>query len=233
VAVVRQFLSGFIGLFYPRVCAVCGAGLVEGEEVFCISCLYKIPLTRFWNDKENIVAQIFWGRVNIENACAYFYFAKGSKYRPLLHKLKYKGEREIGSQLGLQFGQELKKSDLYKDIDFVVPVPLHPKKLRIRGYNQAEAIAEGIAQGLVTKLSTTHLVRTEFTETQTRKSRAERVKNVAEAFAVANSEEIEGNHLLLVDDVVTTGATLEACAAKLLETKGCRVSIAALAYATT
>lgn len=233
MAIVNKFLSGFFRLFYPRVCAVCGADLVSGEKVFCISCLYKIPLTRFWNDKENIVAQIFWGRVNIENACAYFYFAKGSKYRPLLHKLKYKGEREIGTQLGLQFGQELKKSDLYKDIDFVVPVPLHPKKLRIRGYNQAEAIAEGIALGLGTNLSTTHLVRTEFTETQTRKSRAERVKNVAEAFAIANSEELKGKHLLLVDDVVTTGATLEACAAKLLEVEGCRISIAALAYATT
>lgn len=233
MAIVNKFLSGFFRLFYPRVCAVCGADLVSGEEVFCISCLYNIPLTRFWNDKENPVAQIFWGRVNIEQACAYFLFAKGSKYRPLLHKLKYKGEREIGTQLGLQFGQELKQSPYYNGIDYVVPVPLHPKKLRIRGYNQAEAIAEGIAQGLGTNLSTTHLVRTEFTETQTRKSRAERVKNVAEAFAVANSEEIEGKHLLLVDDVVTTGATLEACAAKLLEVEGCRVSIAALAYATT
>lgn len=231
--VLYKLFSGFFRLFYPKVCAVCGADLVEGEKVFCISCLYEIPLTRFWNDKENTVAKIFWGRVNIENACAYFYFVKGSKYRPLLHKLKYKGEREIGSELGLQFGQALKTSALYTDIDFVVPVPLHPKKLRIRGYNQAEAVAEGIAKGLGKQLSTTHLIRTEFTETQTRKTRAERVKNVAEAFAVANSKEIKGKHLLLVDDVVTTGATLEACAAKLLEVKGCRVSIAALAYAST
>jgi ComF family protein len=230
---VKQLLFGFFRLFYPNVCAVCGADLVQGEEVFCISCLYNIPLTRFWNDKENIVAQIFWGRVNIENACAYFFFVKGSKYRPLLHKLKYKGEREIGSELGIQFGQALKTSALYRDIDYVVPVPLHPKKLRIRGYNQAEAIAEGIARGLEIELSTTHLVRTEFTQTQTRKTRAERVMNVSKAFTVANSKEIEGKHVLLVDDVVTTGATLEACAAKLLEVNGCRVSIAALAYATT
>lgn len=230
--IIKQLFSSFLRLFYPKVCSVCGADLVEGEEVFCISCLYKIPLTRFWNDKENPVAKIFWGRVNIENACAYFFFAKGSKYRPLLHKLKYKGEKEIGTALGLQFGQALKKSELYSSIDFVVPVPLHPKKLRIRGYNQAEAIADGIATGLGTKLSITHLLRTEFTETQTRKTRAERVKNVAEAFAVANKSEIEGKHLLLVDDVVTTGATLEACAAKLLEVENCKVSIAALAYAS-
>ncbi|HPJ45589.1 MAG TPA: phosphoribosyltransferase family protein [Tenuifilaceae bacterium] len=231
--IVSKLFSGFFRLFYPKVCAVCGADLVEGEEVFCISCLYNIPLTRFWNDKENTVAKIFWGRVNIEDACAYFFFAKGSKYRPLLHKLKYQGFKEIGFELGLQFGNVLKKSPLYSDIDFVVPVPLHPKKLRIRGYNQAEVIADGISKGLGTELSTTHLERTEFTETQTRKTRAERVKNVTEAFAVAKSDEIKGKHLLLVDDVVTTGATLEACAAKLLEIEGCRVSIAALAYATT
>jgi ComF family protein len=205
---------------------------VLGEGVFCITCLYEIPLTRYWNDKENPVAQTFWGRVNIENACAYFFFAKGSKYRPLLHKLKYKGQRDIGVELGIQFGQALKKSELYKGIDFVVPVPLHPRKLRIRGYNQAEAIAEGIAKVIGAGLSTNHLIKTEFTETQTRKSRAERVLNVSESFSLNNSKELEGKHLLLVDDVITTGATLETCAAKLLEVEGCKVSVAALAYAS-
>ncbi len=229
---LKDYLSGFFHLFYPRVCAVCGNDLMVGEDVICIKCEYEIPQTHFWNDKENPVAKIFWGRVNIENACAYFFFAKGSKYRPLLHKLKYKGERQIGVELGRQFGNILKRSDFYSDIDYVVPVPLHRKKLRIRGYNQAEVIAEGMAAGLGVELSTRHLVRKEFTETQTRKSRAERVKNVSQAFAVVNSKEIENKHLLLVDDVVTTGATLEACAAKLLEVQGCRVSVGALAYAS-
>jgi competence protein ComFC len=228
----KRLFSGFFHLFYPKLCAVCSTDLMQGEEVICITCLYQIPLTRFWNDADNPVAKIFWGRVNIENACAYFFFAKGSKYRPLLHKLKYQGQKEIGVELGRQFGQVLTKSELYKDIDYVVPVPLHPKKLRIRGYNQAEAIAQGVGQGMSVELSTTLLVKTEFTETQTRKTRAERVKNVADAFAIANKDEIEGKHLLLVDDVVTTGATLEACAEKLLDIKGCRVSIVALAYAS-
>lgn len=183
-------------------------------------------------DRDNPVAQTFWGRVNIENACAYFFFTKGSKYRPILHKLKYKGQREIGVELGTQFGQALMKSDLYKGIDFVVPVPIHPKKLRVRGYNQAEAIAEGIAKVIGAELSTNHLIKTEFTETQTRKSRAERVLNVAESFSLKKPKELEGKHLLLVDDVITTGATLETCAAKLLEVQDSKVSIAALAYAS-
>lgn len=229
----KRLISGFFHLFYPKLCAVCNTDLMQGEDVICITCLYQIPLTRFWNDTDNPVAKIFWGRANIENACAYFFFAKGSKYRPLLHKLKYQGQKEIGVELGRQFGQVLSKSHLYKDVDYVVPVPLHPKKLRTRGYNQAEAIAQGICQGMGVELSISHLIRTEFTETQTRKTRAERVKNVEEAFEIANSQEIEGKHLLLIDDVVTTGATLEACAIKLLEVKGCRVSIAALAYASS
>jgi ComF family protein len=227
---VNQFFSGFLHLFYPRVCAVCSTDLVKGEDVICIPCLYKIPLTRYWKDKENPVAQTFWGRVNIEQASAYFFFAKGSMYRPLLHKLKYQGQREIGVELGKQFGQVLSKSDLYSGIDYIVPVPLHPKKLRKRGYNQAEAIAEGVGKGLGVKLSTTHLVKTEYTETQTRKSRAERVQNVSDSFSLRDVSEIEGKHLLLVDDVITTGATLETCAAKLLEIPGCKVSIGALAY---
>lgn len=229
---LKLAFSGFFKLFYPNVCNVCGSDLVQGETVVCIKCLYQIPLTRFWKHADNPVAQAFWGRVNIEHACAYFFFAKGSKYRPLLHKLKYKGKPEIGVFLGNEFGLVLKDSELYHDIDFVVPVPLHPKKLRIRGYNQAEVIADGMAKGLNTKVSTTHLLRNEFTETQTRKTRAERVLNVAQAFTLNNTSEVEGKHLLLVDDVVTTGATLEACAQRLLEIPNCRVSIAALAYAS-
>lgn len=229
---LKQAFSGFFKLFYPNVCNACGSDLVQGETVVCIKCLYQIPLTRFWKHADNPVAQTFWGRVNIEHACAYFFFAKGSKYRPLLHKLKYKGKPEIGVFLGNEFGLALKDSEFYENIDFVVPVPLHTKKLRIRGYNQAEVIADGMAKGLNTKVSTTHLLRNEFTETQTRKTRAERVLNVAQAFTLNNTSEVEGKHLLLVDDVVTTGATLEACAQRLLEIPNCRVSIAALAYAS-
>ncbi|NHB69012.1 ComF family protein [Perlabentimonas gracilis] len=229
----RKFLAGFIQLFYPRTCAVCHSDLMVGEEVMCLTCLYALPLTRFWNQKDNPVAKVFWGRVPVENACAYFLFAKGSKYRPLLHMLKYKGRRDIGVELGRQFGLVLKSSELYHGVDYVIPVPLHKRKLKIRGYNQAQAIAEGICQTLGAELSINHLIRTEFTETQTRKTRAERVQNVAQAFSVVNSDDFTGKHLLIVDDVVTTGATLEACAAKLIEAANCKVSVGALAYASS
>lgn len=192
-----------------------------------------MPLTRFWKQPDNPVAKIFWGRVPIENACAYFFFAKGSKYRPLLHKLKYQGASEIGVTLGKHFGLALKNSPPYSDIDYIVPVPLHRKKLRTRGYNQAQVIAEGICQAMDAKLSTNHLLRAEFTETQTRKTREERVQNVANAFRVLKADEFAGKHIMLVDDVVTTGATLEACALKILQSVSCRVSIGAIAYANT
>lgn len=230
---LKQALSGFFNLFYPNICHVCGHDLFQGEDVVCTKCLYKLPLTRFWKHADNPVAQTFWGRVNINHACAYFFFAKGSKYRPLLHKLKYKGKPEIGIFMGKEFGRVLMGSEFYSDVDQIVPVPLHPKKLRVRGYNQAEVIANGMAIGLNAQVSTLHLLRSEFTETQTRKTRAERVLNVADAFTLNNPSELEGKHLLIVDDVVTTGATLEACAQKLLKIPNCRVSIAALAYATT
>lgn len=228
-----DFFKGFVNLFYPNICAVCGNDLVKGEEALCLSCLYKLPLTRFWDEPDNAVAQTFWGRVNIESACAYFFFVKGSNYQQLLHKLKYKGEKHIGISLGKQLGSVLAKSDLYNGIDYVVPVPLHDRKLRIRGYNQAEVIAQGVSQTYNAKLLNNVLVRTEFTQTQTKKSREERAQNVAQAFAVNAPEVLSQKHILLIDDVVTTGATLEACANKLLVSTDCKVSVAALAYAAS
>jgi ComF family protein len=220
-------------LFYPNQCALCHETLVGGESAICLDCLYHIPRTRFWFDADNVVAQIFWGRVNVENACAYFYFARGSKYRKVLHLLKYGGNKDVGIVLGQQFGAELKHSRLYADIDYIVPVPLHPKRLKKRGYNQAEMIADGLGQSLGVPVSTDVLIRNRYTETQTKKTRAERVNNVSSAFMLTNSETFRGKHLLLVDDVVTTGATLEACAAEMLTAPDAKVSIVTLAYASS
>lgn len=191
-----------------------------------------MPLTRFWDDAENPVSQTFWGRVDIQSACAYLYFAKGGKYRPLLHKLKYQGQQEIGFYLGQQFGLALLGTGAYQGVDTVIPVPLHPKKFRKRGYNQSECIASGIAQGLGRELDTGSLLRVVYTDTQTKKTRQERVANVANAFEVQHALRLQGKHVLLVDDVITTGATLEACANKLLAVENCRVSVAVLAYAS-
>lgn len=231
MSLIAPFVSGFTHLFFPRVCAACQTDLMQGERVLCSSCFYKLPLTRFWEDPQNPVAQTFWGRVNIENASAYFFFAKGSKYRPLLHDLKYKGKYEVGVFLGEAFGQVLAKEPVYGELDLIVPVPLHPKKQRLRGYNQAEAIARGLGRGLEVDVLSHVLIRTEFTETQTKKTRVERVKNVQNAFSIADAKKLENKHVLLVDDVITTGATMEVCATQLLAIEGCRVSVCALAYA--
>lgn len=224
--------ADFINLFYPNNCAVCHNGLASGEEVLCTSCLYHLPRTRFWMESENPVAQAFWGRVQIENACSLFFFAKGSKYQKLLHQLKYNGRQDIGISLGHVLGKELQKSELYSHLEAVVPVPLHPRKLRLRGYNQSEAICQGITETLDIPTITNVLIRSQFTQTQTKKNREERLQNVANAFSIRDPEALSQKNILLVDDVVTTGATLEVCANTILAATDPKISIATLAYAS-
>jgi len=229
---ISRIFKDFVRLFYPNLCMVCHNDLAAGESVICTSCLYYIPRTKYWYDAENPVAKIFWGRVMVQNACSFFFFAKGSRYRKLLHHLKYSGKKEIGFALGKEFGYELNRGRLYEKIDFIVPVPLHPKRLKQRGYNQAEEIAKGLEESMGLPISTENLVREGYTETQTRKTRTERVKNVSKAFRLRKPNEFEGKHILLVDDVVTTGATLEECATVVLEAEDAKVSIVTLAYAS-
>lgn len=227
---VSRIITDFVRLFFPDLCMVCHNDLAEEESVICTSCLYHIPRTKYWFDEENPVAKIFWGRVLIQNACSFFFFSKGSRYRKLLHHLKYNGKKEVGFLLGKEFGIELKKGNLYKDIDLIVPVPLHPKRLKQRGYNQAEEIAKGLQESMGIPISNQNLIRSGYTETQTRKTRTERVKNVSKAFQLNNPKDFKGKHLLVVDDIITTGATLEECAAVILEAEDAKVSIVTLAY---
>lgn len=227
---ISRILRDFIRLFYPNLCMVCHNDLPEVEQVICTTCLYHIPRTKYWYDTENPVAKIFWGRVFIQNACSFFFFSKGSRYRKLLHHLKYNGKKDVGYILGKEFGLELKKAETYKNIDVIVPVPLHPKRYKKRGYNQAEEIAKGLKESMGIPLSTQNLIRSEYTETQTRKNRAERVENVSKAFRLENPIDFKGKHILIVDDIVTTGATLEECATTVLEAENAKVSIVTLAY---
>ena len=206
---------------------------MPGEEVLCSKCLYDLPRTRAWLTADNMVARQFWGRIPIDLACSLFHFAKGSRYQHLLHLLKYSGRRDIGVYLGKQLGHELAQVADYGNISAIVPVPLHPKKQQMRGYNQSQAIAEGIAHYTGWRVEPNVLIRHRFTQTQTRKNHDERMLNVANAFAVQQGEQLRGQHILLVDDVITTGATLEHCAHTLLN--GCpdiRISIASLAYSS-
>jgi ComF family protein len=181
--------------------------------------------------EENPVSKLFWGRCRIEKASAFSFYTKDSRIRKLIHNLKYKGIREVGFELGKIYGQSLTKSDFLDGIDLIIPVPLHESKKRIRGFNQSDIISTGLSEATGLPLGTCILERISTSETQTKRSRYDRWINVEGIFNVKAPEKIEGKHILLVDDVITTGSTLESCAVELLKSKGVRVSVAALAVA--
>ncbi len=224
-------ISDFLNLFYPQVCEACGNALVKNERFLCTKCIVELPYTHYHKIEDNPIEQLFWGRVIVENATALFRFQKKSKYQKLIHKLKYQGRKEIGFELGKYMGAEINLSKRFNNIDFIVPVPLHKKRYKERGYNQSEWIAKGISEITKIPISTDNFIRSVATETQTKKSKFERWKNVQSIFQIENKVEFESKHLLIIDDVVTTGATLESCADKLLEIDGVKISIAVIAVA--
>ena len=223
--------NDLINIFFPPVCVSCGEVLNHHDHFVCIKCLIHLPRTNFHLDEKNKVAQAFWGRVKIEKATSYFFFNKGSDYQRLIHDLKYHGNYELGVYLAKSYAQEIIRSGFFRSIDCIVPVPLHRKKLKKRGYNQCLAIAEGMAEVTNMPFLNHNLIRTEYNETQTHKGRYDRWENVELIFSVLQPQAFEGKHVLLVDDVVTTGATLEACAQQILQSENSKVSILTLAYA--
>jgi len=231
MSIVYDFVDGFSGLFWPNVCACCSTGLLRGEEYVCSHCLYELPKTNFYKEADNPVAQIFWGRVMVEQATSCYFFRKGNRVQKIIHQIKYNGQKEMGTTMGREMGKSLLNNDFEK-VDLIVPVPLHPKKLRKRGYNQSEWIARGIAEMLNKPMDTQTLIRHFFTNTQTRKKRFDRWQNVDSGFSLTNPDVFEDKHILLIDDVVTTGATLEACIHAILSAHGSKVSVATLAFAS-
>ena len=223
-----MWIKHLFNLFYPSICRMCAKPLLRGESVLCTSCVASLPYTGYWRYADNPVAKKFWGQIDVAAACSLLFFQKGYRVRKLVHLLKYKGEVRVGYKLGFLLGVQLRESALFSDVDYVIPVPLHPKKERKRGFNQSMIIAEGVAEALGAKVGRNFVRRTVNTQTQTKKNRIERYANVRSIFSVSNVHRLEGKHLLVVDDVITTGATIESCAAELLNAATCRVSIASV-----
>lgn len=223
-------LNYLFDLFYPKICMSCGNALKSQEEILCIKCLLRLPKTGFQFHEDNPISRVFWGRINIEAATSFLFFSKQGRVQSLMHNLKYRGQKEVGIKLGSLFGEDLIKSPLFQNIDYIVPVPLHPKKLTKRGYNQSLMIAKGLSESMQIDINQ-DLKRKIHSSTQTKKSRYDRWKNVKDIFELSENNKLEGKKILLVDDVLTTGATLEACANKLFKVKGISICIATLAYA--
>lgn len=213
------------------MCLACGRPLVRGEEFACTECMYHIQRTNYHMQKENPVAQLFYGRIDLVFATSYFGFDKGGIFQKLIHQLKYQDQKEIGEMLGKHMGMGLKASPHLPQVDAIIPVPLHKKKAKKRGYNQSEHIAIGLATVLGAKVDTKTLIRTSYSGSQTRLSREKRWDNVASSFQLSNKEILRNKHVLLVDDVLTTGATIEACYQALLTSKDINISVATLARA--
>ena len=217
-------------LFVPRSCAVCGRVLVEGEHLVCTACRWEMPLTDTCADPHNHIREKLHAMFMAEQACSMFFYRKGSGYDRLIHRFKYQGKAALSTALGRWFGEELRRSGLYGDVDLILPVPLHPLRRIKRGYNQSEALARGIGSALKKKVCTGHLVRRVHNPSQTHRDSADRWENVVGIFGVRHPEHLAGKHLLLVDDVLTTGATLESCADTLRKAlPDCRLSVVTLA----
>ena len=220
-------------LFFPQCCLVCGKTLLEGEEYLCFHCLSNMPRTHLYLQKDNEMEKELWGKFPIERASAYLYYSKGGDVKKLLTDLKYRGNADLGCFLGRCMTREMLSSGFFQGVDGIIPVPLHPRKQKIRGYNQSIMLANGVSSVTNIPVWNDLLVRTQYTQTQTRKGSYERWLNVKDMFECTSPDRLRGKHVLLVDDVFTTGATLVACADAFRQIPNLRFSVLTLALASS
>jgi competence protein ComFC len=225
-----NFLKDLFYLFYPSICSNCSEQLLQNENVICTFCRHDLPLTNFTSYTKNKVSAIFFGRVTIEKAYSLLLFRKEGITKNLIHDLKYRGNEGVGIFFGNWLGEILMKNKEFSTVDLIVPVPIHLKKKKIRGYNQVTKFGERLSTYLNIPFIEDVLVRQSSTKTQTLKARFERFNDLETKFLVNNTTQFKGKHLLIIDDVITTGATLEACASALLKTPNIKISILTMAY---
>jgi ComF family protein len=223
-------LKDLYSLLFPELCSGCGNSLMNNERAICSLCEYRLPKTNYHLQAGNALEKMFYGRVHIVSASAIYLFNKGGLIQNIIHNIKYKGQKNVGYIIGLSYGKILIENAALADLDIILPVPLHSTRMRKRGYNQSEYFAKGLAKSMNVKMVNDILLRDTTASSQTNKSRFERWKNVEDAFLLKQANTLEGKHVLLVDDVVTTGSTIEGCANKLQEVKDVKVSVVAIAH---
>lgn len=227
----RMILNDLLNLFYPRLCLLCQRSLVEGEEHICLHCSNHLPYTHFTDMETNPVCLLLQGKTSFVAATALLHFTKGGSGQKLIHSLKHHGNKKLGYELGRMAATTYRETGLFDTVDLLLPVPLHPKRMRQRGYNQSEWIAYGIRSATGIAVDTSSLSRIKKTESQTRKQIFERSENVEDIFRVENTDTLKNKHILLVDDVITTGSTMNACAEAMKAISGIRISILGIAVA--
>lgn len=217
-------------LFFPKICITCNTQLLTYEKLICTQCRHDLPIICYKNFKDNKIKNAFLGRIPIEKAISFLFYRREGKTKKLIHSLKYKGNQEVGSFIGDWFGSILKESNEFNDINHIIPVPLHRKKLKKRGYNQLTTFGQSLSKQLHSNYTPNLLIRTSVSKTQTFKQRFERFSNNETKFNLVDIAVFMNKHVLLIDDVITTGATLEACCNELLKTKNIKISIVTMAY---
>lgn len=218
-----------LNLFFPKACAGCNSFLLANENVICTVCRHEIPLTNHSKIENNEAMAKFYGRIPIEFAGAFLYFHKKGIVQELIHKLKYKGHQDIGTSIGYWYAEELKNIRELQDVDFIIPVPLHKKRLKERGYNQVKTFGKALSESTKIAYNDTFLFRNVYSKTQTNKNILGRSEVVKSIFRVTADESFHNKHFLLIDDVITTGSTLESCGRELLKIPGARLSIVCMA----
>lgn len=227
---IQKHLDDFLSLFFPELCAGCGTNLVNNESAICSKCIHDLPYTYFHHQTDNPAARQFWGRIPFLFCGSFLYFRKGSIVQEMLHQLKYNNKPEVGFRLGEMYGMQLQNMLTVEKPDLIIPIPLHPSRQRKRGYNQSDYFAAGLSATLNIPADVSNLQRSVRTDSQTHKSRFTRYENMKDVFFVKNRQVLEKRHVLLIDDIITTGATIESAALALLDIPGLRISIAAIAF---